>query len=160
MSNYRDTVREMMRDLKRGKEFIPKEAPDDAVATGASTSNDAIDNMDTTSSELPVPNEEELFDDILDLEEGGPAPLEVDDEEAEKLLSDSSRSTTPSPSRSIPEPPGKRLNFTVSHAVGIHFLKELLNTLDVSTDFFPKNLIYIHNYQGDYVTYLCYVVIF
>lgn len=67
MSNYRDTVREMMRDLKKGPS-IPAAAPE-------------------APNVQDVPDEEELLDDILDLEEGAPPPM--DEAEAEQLLSSS-----------------------------------------------------------------------
>jgi hypothetical protein len=70
---YRDTVREMMRDLKSTKK------PDDKPTEPAATTP-------TPASIEDVPNEEDLLDDILDLEEGGPTI--VDDEEADKLLKD------------------------------------------------------------------------
>ena len=67
-SNYRDTVRDMMNDIK-------------SKSTAATTTSTTT----TTERSNSVPNEEDLLDDILDLEEGAP----IDDEEAEELLADS-----------------------------------------------------------------------
>ena len=74
MSNYRDTVREMMREFKANK-------PNDESSEGPS----AMDSI-----EADVPDEEELLDDILDLEEGAPASGSVvNEDEAERLLASS-----------------------------------------------------------------------
>ena len=73
MSNYRDTVREMMRDFKANKavESPALEAPVETI-------------------EADVPDEEELLDDILDLEEGGPvSEAIVNEDEADRLLASS-----------------------------------------------------------------------
>jgi len=71
MSNYRDTVREMMRELKANKAGASTPAPVETI-------------------EADVPDEEHLLDDILDLEEGGPVaePI-VNEEEADRLLASS-----------------------------------------------------------------------
>ena len=74
MSNYRDTVREMMREFKANKPA--------AESSEVPTAMDSI--------EADVPDEEELLDDILDLEEGAPASASVvNDDEAERLLASS-----------------------------------------------------------------------
>lgn len=71
MSDYRDTVREMMRDLKanKGPPASVVVAPEVAVPSAV-----VVD----------VPNEEDLLDDILDLQEGAPVPM--DEDEANELL--------------------------------------------------------------------------
>ena len=102
MSNYRDTVREMMRDLKAGKELLPKEGNATASSSGggvsmppealqmANEANTVMDVAEAAGSDLPMPNEEDLLDDILDLEEGAPAPSSpIQEAEAEKLLAPS-----------------------------------------------------------------------
>ena len=70
-SNYRDTVRDMMNDMKTK-----------STTSTTTTSTTATTATTTTNS---VPNEEDLLDDILDLEEGAP----IDDEEADELLASS-----------------------------------------------------------------------
>ena len=99
MSNYRDTVREMMRDLKAGKELLPKEGAPSSGTGGsmppealqmANEANTVMDVAEAAGSDLPMPNEEDLLDDILDLEEGAPAPSSpIQEAEAEKLLAPS-----------------------------------------------------------------------
>ena len=74
-SNYRDTVRDMMNDMK------PK-------STTTDSKNEKLRENDEKNVEKlreNVPNEEDLLDDILDLEEGAP----IDDEEADELLASS-----------------------------------------------------------------------
>ena len=75
MSNYRDDVRDMMRDLKK------PDKTDDADETN--------DNETAETGTEPVPNEEDLLDDILDLEEGAPVSDPIDEDEADKLLESS-----------------------------------------------------------------------
>ena len=75
MSNYRDTVREMMRDLKANKASPATTAPVEAI-------------------EAEVPDEEHLLDvaldDILDFEEGVPVSEPImNEEEADRLLASS-----------------------------------------------------------------------
>ena len=76
MSNYRDDVRDMMRDLKKPAKT------DDA-------DDDTNDKETAETGTEPVPNEEDLLDDILDLEEGAPVSDPIDEDEADKLLADS-----------------------------------------------------------------------
>ena len=78
MSNYRDTVRDMMRDLKSAKKSAK------STAEKKASKSDSTDEAAATKS--PVPDEEDLLDEILDLEEGGPNSDPIDDEEADKLL--------------------------------------------------------------------------
>ena len=92
-----------MRDLKAGKELLPKEGNATASSSGggggsmppealqmANEANTVMDVAEAAGSDLPVPNEEDLLDDILDLEEGAPAPSSpIQEAEAEKLLAPS-----------------------------------------------------------------------
>ena len=71
MSNYRDTVRDMMRDLKSAK----KSAKSTAEKKASKKSDEEAEKTG------PVPDEEDLLDEILDLED---EPIE--DDEAVKLL--------------------------------------------------------------------------
>jgi len=89
MSNYRDTVREMMRELKANKAGASTPAPVETI-------------------EADVPDEEHLLDDILDLEEGGPVaePI-VNEEEADRLLASS---PIPEPDENCQENNGKSVN--------------------------------------------------
>ena len=73
MSNYRDTVRDMMRDLKSAKKSAK------STAEKKASKSDSTDEAAATKS--PVPDEEDLLDEILDLEDEP-----IDDDEADKLL--------------------------------------------------------------------------
>lgn len=77
MSNYRDDVREMMRQLKNKKEALPNNLTESSSTMSPSTA---------PISDDAVPDEEELLDDILDLVEEGASSAVVDDNEAEQLL--------------------------------------------------------------------------
>ena len=77
MSNYRDTVRDMMKDLKTAKKS-------DKTSTAEKKASKKSD--EEAEKTGPVPDEEDLLDEILDLEEGGPNSDPIDDEEADKLL--------------------------------------------------------------------------
>ena len=108
MSNYRDTVREMMKELKAAKS--PSVAPTPSTESPTEQNNDGTkksrqtSTTDTTgsnpdmeeegTSDLPVPDEEDLLDDILDLEEGGPPHVE-DENNSEEPEAIKSSSTSP-----------------------------------------------------------------
>ena len=72
MSNYRDTVRDMMKDLKTAKKS-------DKTSTAEKKSSKKSD--EEAEKTGPVPDEEDLLDEILDLEDEP-----IDDDEADKLL--------------------------------------------------------------------------
>ena len=102
MSNYRDTVREMMRDLKAAKSPAAAPSPStespteqNKVGTKSTSTTDTTGSnpdMEEGTSDLPVPDEEELLDDILDLEEGGPPHVDENNSEDPEAVKTSSTS--------------------------------------------------------------------
>ena len=72
MSNYRDTVWDMMKDLKTAKKS-------DKTSTAEKKASKKSD--EEAEKTGPVPDEEDLLDEILDLEDEP-----IDDGEADKLL--------------------------------------------------------------------------
>merc|ERR1712109_197216 len=109
MSNYRDTVREMMKELKAAKS--PSGAPTPSTESPTEQNNDGtkksrqtsttdktgsnLDMEEEGTSDLPVPDEEDLLDDILDLEEGGGPPHVEDENNSEEPEAIKSSSTSP-----------------------------------------------------------------
>ena len=107
MSNYRDDVRDMLKTLKGAKPSTASpdsskpaesESPEPAGklekgAEGASEKKVKGAKTEGAASDLPLTDEEDLLDDILDLEqgEGGNNGDEIEDldAEAEALLADS-----------------------------------------------------------------------
>ena len=107
MSNYRDDVRDMLKTLKGAKPSTASpesskpaesESPEPAGklekgTTGASEKKAKGAKKEGAASDLPLTDEEDLLDDILDLEdgEGGNNGDEIEDldAEAEALLADS-----------------------------------------------------------------------
>ena len=107
MSNYRDDVRDMLKTLKGAKPSTASpdsskpaesESPEPAGklekgAEGASEKMVKVAKKEGAASDLPLTDEEDLLDDILDLEEGDGGNngegIEDIDAEAEALLADS-----------------------------------------------------------------------
>ena len=107
MSNFRDDVRDMLKTLKGAKPSTASpdsskpaesESPEPAGklekgAEGASEKMAQGDKKEGAASDLPLTDEEDLLDDILDLEEGDGGNngegIEDIDAEAEALLADS-----------------------------------------------------------------------
>ena len=88
MSNYRETVRDMMRDLKTAKKSPTKSTAEKKASKKSADSSD----KEAAAATDPAPNEEDLLDEILDLENDGPVDSDpIDDEEADKLLASSDK---------------------------------------------------------------------